>query len=76
MAYVAAGRLDGYWEIGLEKWDLAAGILLIEEAGGLVTDFTGNDEYFHSGNLIVANLKLHKKILDSITPHLSDDLKK
>ncbi len=76
LAYVAAGRLDGYWEIGLEKWDLAAGVLLIEEAGGVVSDFTGGDNYYKSGNLVVGNLRLHKQILDSITPHLTDELKK
>lgn len=76
LAYVAAGRLDGYWEIGLEKWDLAAGVLLIEEAGGVVSDFAGNDDYFNNGNLVVGNLKIQKQILDSIKPHLSDELKK
>jgi myo-inositol-1(or 4)-monophosphatase len=76
LAYVAAGRLDGYWEIGLEKWDLAAGALMVEEAGGVVSDFTGGDDYFNSGNIIVGNLRLHKHILDSITPHLTDELKK
>ena len=76
LAYVAAGRLDGYWEIGLEKWDLAAGVLLIEEAGGVVSDFTGDDDYFNHGNLVVGNLRLQKQLLDSITPHLTDELKK
>ncbi len=76
LAYVAAGRLDGYWEIGLEKWDLAAGVLMVEEAGGVVSDFTGNDNYYESGNVVVGNLRLHKQILDSITPYLTEDLKK
>jgi myo-inositol-1(or 4)-monophosphatase len=76
LAYVAAGRLDGYWEIGLEKWDLAAGVLMVEEAGGVVSDFTGNDNHYDSGNVVVGNLRLHKQILDSITPHLTEDLKK
>jgi myo-inositol-1(or 4)-monophosphatase len=76
LAYVAAGRLDGYWEIGLEKWDLAAGVLLIEEAGGVVSDFAGGDDYFEHGNLVVGNLAVQKQILTSITPHLSDDIKK
>jgi len=76
LAYVAAGRLDGYWEIGLEKWDLAAGALMVEEAGGIVSDFTGGDNYFDSGNLVVGNLRIQKQILDSIKPHLSDELKK
>lgn len=76
LAYVAAGRLDGYWEVGLEKWDLAAGVLLIEEAGGVVSDFIGGDDYFEHGNLVVGNIAVQKHILSSITPHLSDDLKK
>jgi len=76
LAYVAAGRLDGYWEIGLEKWDLAAGALLVEEAGGVVSDFAGDDNYYNTGNIIVGNLRLQKKILDSIKPHLTDELKK
>ena len=76
LAYVAAGRLDGYWEIGLEKWDLAAGVLLIEEAGGVVSDFTGGDDHFNSGNLVVGNLQIQQQILDSIAPHLTDELKK
>ncbi|OUR74354.1 inositol monophosphatase [Methylophaga sp. 41_12_T18] len=76
LAYVAAGRLDGYWEIGLKKWDLAAGVLLIEEAGGVVSDFVGGDNYINSGNVVVANLNLHKKMIDSIAPHLTDELKK
>lgn len=76
LAYVAAGRLDGYWEIGLEKWDLAAGVLLVEEAGGVASDFVGGDDYFDQGNVIVGNLAIHKQILGSITPHLTNDLKK
>jgi len=76
LAYVAAGRLDGYWEIGLEKWDLAAGVLLIEEAGGVVSDFAGGDDYFNSGNLVVGNLLIQQQIFDSIAPHLTDELKK
>lgn len=76
LAYVAAGRLDGYWEIGLQKWDLAAGVLLIEEAGGVVSDFVGGDDYFEHGNLVVGNLAIQKRMLESITPHLTDDLKR
>ncbi|MBL4638468.1 MAG: inositol-1-monophosphatase [Gammaproteobacteria bacterium] len=76
LAYVAAGRLDGYWEIGLEKWDLAAGALLIEEAGGVISDFVGGDNYINSGNVVVGNLHVQKQMLDGITPHLTDELKK
>ncbi|PHS69713.1 MAG: inositol-1-monophosphatase [Methylophaga sp.] len=76
LAYVAAGRVDGYWEIGLKKWDLAAGVLLIEEAGGVVSDFIGGDDYFNSGNLVVGNFAIQKQMLDDITPHLTDELKR
>ena len=76
LAYVAAGRLDGYWEIGLEKWDLAAGALLIEEAGGVISDFVGGDNYINSGNVVVGNLNVHKHMVAGITPHLTDELKK
>ena len=76
LAYVATGRLDGFWEIGLNEWDMAAGILLILEAGGLVSDFGGGNDYFSTGNLIAGNPKVHKGILQTIQPHLSEALKK
>jgi len=75
LAYVAAGRLDGYWEIGLHQWDMAAGMLLIEEAGGVVTDFSGGDKYLQSGNVIVGNLAIQEAMLTAITPQLSAELK-
>ncbi len=63
MAYVAAGWMDGYWEIGINPWDIAAGTLLVEEAGGLVTDLEGNKDYFKTPYaLIAANSVLHTKI--------------
>jgi myo-inositol-1(or 4)-monophosphatase len=76
LAYVAAGRVDGYWELGLQKWDLAAGVLLIEEAGGVVSDFTGGDDYIENGNLVAGNVSIQQQLLKQITPHLSDALKK
>ncbi len=75
LAYVAAGRLDGFWEIGLMEWDMAAGILLIQEAGGAVTDFSFNDKYLESGNLIAASLKMHQIMYQLIEPHVTDNLK-
>jgi myo-inositol-1(or 4)-monophosphatase len=74
LAYVAAGRLDGFWEIGLQPWDMAAGLLIIEEAGGLVCDFNGGHDYLRSGNLIAANPKVLKAILQTIHPHLTPQL--
>ncbi len=58
LAYVAAGRVDGFWEIGLKPWDIAAGALLVREAGGVVVDFDGNDQIESTGNVIAAPFKL------------------
>lgn len=75
LAYVAAGRLDGFWELGLQKWDMAAGVLLIQEAGGIVTDLEGKDKYLETGNILTANPKLHPLMRDLIAPHLTDELR-
>ena len=76
LAYVAAGRVDAYWELGLQKWDLAAGVLLIEEAGGVVSDFTGGENHIENGNLVAGNFNIHQQLLNQIKPHLSEALKK
>ena len=75
LAYVAAGYLDGFWEIGLSKWDIAAGCLLIKEAGGLVGDFDGDDNYINSGNIIAGNPKIFAQLLQTLAPHLTPELK-
>lgn len=75
LAYVAAGRLDGFWEIGLSPWDMAAGVLLIREAGGLVSDFGGGDDYLQTGNVVAGGPKVFKAILQTIQPHLTPELK-
>jgi myo-inositol-1(or 4)-monophosphatase len=75
LAYVAAGRLDGYWEIGVMEWDMAAGVLLIKEAGGVVTDFSFNDGYLQSGNLITGCPKMHQMMYQLIEPHVTANLK-
>ena len=75
LAYVAAGRLDGFWEIGLKPWDMAAGALIIREAGGLVGDFGGNENYLESGNIVTANPKLFADMIRKLQPHLTADLK-
>ena len=59
LAYVAAGRFDGYWEFGLSPWDLAAGILLVREAGGYVSDLSGGHDMLTSGDVLAANDHLH-----------------
>jgi len=76
LAYVAAGRLDGFWEIGLREWDIAAGALLIQEAGGLVGDFGGGHDYLETGNIVAGNPKIFKAILQTIQPHLGPGLRR
>ena len=62
LAYVAAGRYDGFWEFGMQTWDIAAGSLLIKEAGGLITDISGSTDAFISGNVVAGNPKVHDKL--------------
>ena len=64
--YLAAGRCDGFWEIGLSPWDVAAGYLIIKEAGGKITDFSGGDNAVWSGNVVASNGKLHNEILKAV----------
>ena len=68
LAYVAAGRLDGLWEFGLRPWDLAAGALLIKEAGGLVSDLQGGETYLKQGDIVAGNPKVFKSLLQTINP--------
>lgn len=63
LAYVAAGRLDGYWESGLQIWDIAAGALMVQESGGKITDFRGENQYLQNGNVLATNFKLHAEML-------------
>jgi myo-inositol-1(or 4)-monophosphatase len=63
LAWVAAGRLDGFWEIGLSPWDMAAGVLLVREAGGLIGDLAGEDKFMDSGRVVASNGKLFAAIL-------------
>jgi myo-inositol-1(or 4)-monophosphatase len=69
LAYLAAGRLDGFWEIGLSPWDIAAGVLLIEEAGGIVTNFDGTPGLPEGGHIVAGNLDIHRQLLEIIQPH-------
>ena len=73
LAYVAAGRLDGFWEIGLQPWDIAAGALLVQEAGGLVSDFKGGNDYLSSGDIVAGNPKCFKALLQTVNRHLNDN---
>ncbi|MCS7012901.1 MAG: inositol monophosphatase family protein [Chloroherpetonaceae bacterium] len=66
LAYTACGRFDGFWEYGLKIWDIAAGALIVKEAGGVVTDFKGNNDYLKSGNIIATNGKIHGWLLSKV----------
>jgi myo-inositol-1(or 4)-monophosphatase len=70
LAYVACGRLDGFWEAGLKIWDVAAGSLMIKEAGGIVCDFAGGEDYLNSGNIVTGNPKIVKILSKTIGPYL------
>jgi myo-inositol-1(or 4)-monophosphatase len=74
LAYVAAGRLDAFWEIGLNAWDTAAGILLITEAGGRVGTLTG-DAYRHGGNILAGTPKVFEAMIECLGPHLPAGLR-
>lgn len=71
LAYVAAGRYDCYFESGLAIWDIAAGALLVKEAGGYVSDFSGKDNYLDNGNILASNPKIFPELLVSITDNSS-----
>ena len=66
LAYVAAGRLDGFWEMGLSPWDMAAGVLLIQEAGGLVSDLSGEGNHLTTGNVVAGTPKIFGQLLPII----------
>lgn len=74
LAYVATGRLDGFWEFGLAPWDMAAGNLLITEAGGLVGDLAGGEDYMNTGNLIAGNPKVFSQIVQLVDSYRSGAL--
>ncbi|MBB5212146.1 inositol monophosphatase family protein [Microbulbifer hydrolyticus] len=70
LAYVASGRFDGFWEMYLNSWDIAAGSLLVKEAGGLISDFRGGNDYLESGNLVCATPKVFKPLLQIVGKHM------
>ena len=67
MAYVAAGRCDGFWTRNLNYWDIAAGIILVKEAGGFVTDFEGKNEYIQNKTLVAGNAKINKEMTEILS---------
>jgi myo-inositol-1(or 4)-monophosphatase len=68
LAYVAAGYYDGFWEIGLNPWDVAAGSLLVLEAGGLIGDLSGEENYLHGGQVIAGNPRIFTQMLTTLAP--------
>jgi myo-inositol-1(or 4)-monophosphatase len=74
LAYVAAGWFDGFFEINLSKWDIAAGGLLVTEAGGIVSDFAEKDGWLESGNIVATNPKIYEPLIKIIQSHITDNL--
>ena len=75
LAYVACGRYDGFWEFGLSPWDMAAGALLISEAGGLVSDLRGETSYLETGNLVAGTPKVFAPLLKIIQDRLPESIR-
>ncbi len=73
LAFVAAGRLDGFWEKALKPWDIAAGIVMIREAGGFVSDMEGGRRMFETGGLAAGNEHMHKALLEVVRRPLASD---
>ena len=71
LSYVAAGRLDAFWEMSLKPWDIAAGALIVQEAGGLVSDFSGGNDFMKSGHIVAGNPKVFKALLQEMQPYLN-----
>ena len=76
LAYVATGRVDGYFELSLKPWDFAAGELIAREAGAIVCDFTGGHNYMSTGNIVAGNPRVVKAMLANMRDELSDALKR
>lgn len=73
LAYVASGRLDGFWEFGLRPWDIAAGSLLIKESGGLISGMQGEENYLNHGNILAGPPKVFKALIQSINSINKED---
>jgi myo-inositol-1(or 4)-monophosphatase len=70
LAYVAAGRIDGYWNFGLTEWEVAAASLMVQEAGGIIDDMKGQQKFLTDGNVIAASPKIFKQMAKTIQPNL------
>lgn len=73
LAYTAAGVFDGFFEMHLAPWDVAAGALLVEEAGGVVTDFSGGQRWFERGNIVGATPRVHEQLMPIIARHVTEE---
>ena len=71
LSYLAAGRLDGFWEFGLQPWDMAAGSLILREAGGIISGMTDDGDYMETGNVIAGTPKIHAELEKLITPMIA-----
>jgi myo-inositol-1(or 4)-monophosphatase len=74
LAYVGAGFYDGFWEVGLNPWDVAAGSLMIQEAGGLIGDLAGEGDFLHSGQVIAANPRIFAQMVTALAPFREEAL--
>jgi len=72
LCYVAAGRLDAFWETGLCKWDIAAGALIIREAGGIITGLDGSDDYLETGHVLTGTPKIYSGLTRLFAPHIRE----
>jgi len=70
LAYLAAGRFDAFWEMYLKPWDIAAGVLLVKEAGGMISDFQGDNNFMENGHIVAATPRLFKPTLQVVQKHL------
>ena len=72
---MANGSLDAFWEIGLSSWDIAAGALLVQEAGGIISNLNGKEGWLESGNVLASTPKIYDAMIETLAPHLTDDIK-
>lgn len=72
LAWVACGRFDGFWEFGLNEWDMAAGVLLVQEAGGLIGDMQGDNTHLKTGDVVAANPKVFKEMIKRLRPVMAN----
>ena len=72
LAYVATGRIDGMWAHGVKLWDVAAGLLIAQESGALISNFNGDPKYLKSDHFVCSTPKVYKSILKSVKPYFKD----